>query len=63
MRMKGAVVMKVAVMLVPVIIAMIACICKVVVVCIALRGVPPAKRAEVLKGVAECFRWWRSPGS
>jgi hypothetical protein len=54
--------MEIAVVM-PVIIAMIVCIGRVVVVGIALRGVPPAKRAEVLKGVAECFRWWRSPGS
>lgn len=35
-------------------------VCRAVVVAIALRGAKPKDRPEILRAVAECFRW-RSP--
>jgi hypothetical protein len=33
---------------------------KVVVICIAIRGAKPADRAEIIRAVAELFRWRRT---
>jgi len=32
---------------------------RVVALAIALKDVPSAERADVLVGLAECFRWWQ----
>lgn len=37
---------------------MLAAFCRVLVVVISLRGVPPKHRAEILHGVAAVLRWW-----
>jgi hypothetical protein len=40
-------------------VVLILSVARVLVVAIALRGVPASNRAAVLRGLAECFRWWR----
>ena len=42
-----------------VVLVAVVCATRIIAVAIALKGVPPADRATVLRGLAECFRWWR----
>lgn len=40
-------------------VVLILAVSRVLSIFIALHGVPPKRRAEVLKALAQCYRWWR----
>lgn len=47
---------------VPVVLVLVLSVTRLLALAIALQDVPAGDREAVLRGLAECFRWWRARG-
>jgi hypothetical protein len=39
------------------------CLTIIIIVCVAIRGSESKHRGDIMRGIAEIFRWWRRPGT